>query len=239
MVSVLPSSAPPASLCSSSSTTRAPDRAAVSAAARPVGSRADDQHVGVDVRRVVLRGVGDLGEATLARNAPCGKPVEQFDGGGEQHRLGKRVLDLDEAAGVLGPRGGEAARPAQLDAGGHLVNAVGQQRRCERVTGVPGQLLVVEDEGVGGAAVDAPTLRGCGTVRSWGGRPLLVRSVHALEPVGGGVADGVEPAAAARAVAPALREEPLRVGAEEHVVCPLLVGQRLRVFGVGTCASPP
>jgi hypothetical protein len=123
-------------------------------------SRADDQHVGVDVRRVVLRGVGDLGEAALARNAACGKAVEELYGGGEQHRLGEGVLDLNQATGVLGPCGGEAARATQLDAGGDLMHPVGQQCRGQRVTRMPGQLLVVEDKGERGPAVDASTLGG-------------------------------------------------------------------------------
>ena len=158
--SVEPSRAPPASLCSSISTTRAPARAAVNAAANPAGPAPATSTSACTWVRVVLRGVGDLREAALARNAARDKPVEQFDRGREQHRLGERVLDLDEAAGVLGPCGGEAARAAQLDAGGHLMHAVGEQRRGERVAGVAGQLAVVEGEGQRGVPRDASTRAG-------------------------------------------------------------------------------
>ena len=115
---------------------------------QPGGPGADHQHVGVHVRGVVAGGVGDLGEPALPGDAAGDQPVVQLDGGGQQHRLGEGLLDLDQAAGVLGPRRGDAAGPAQLDAGGDLVHAVGQQRRGQGVAGVPGQFPAVEGEGV-------------------------------------------------------------------------------------------
>ena len=125
----------------------------------PGRSGADDEQVGVHVLGVVAGGVGDLGQPALPGDAAGDQAVEQLDGGGEQHRLGEGLLDLDQAAGVLGPRRGDAAGPAELDAGGDLVDAVGQQGRGQRVTGVPGQFPAVEGEGVGGVAVDATARR--------------------------------------------------------------------------------
>src|SRR3954453_21320612 len=68
---------------------------------------------------------------------------------------------------------------------------------------------------------------------SWGHRLRVIEAVDALEAVGGGVADGVEPAAAAGVVVPALGEAALGVVTEEDVVRPLLVGERGRVLRVG------
>jgi hypothetical protein len=140
-------------------TTRAPARAAVNAAAnRPVPHRrrARRLHVG----GVVLRGVGDLSEPPLTWNAARDKTIEQLDGRRQQHRLGERILDLNEAAGVLGPRGGETARTAQLDTRGHLMHTVGEQCRGERVAGMSGQLPVVERERQRGVPRDAATPAG-------------------------------------------------------------------------------
>ena len=120
----------------------------------------DDQQVGVHMFGVVFGGVGDLGEPALPGDTAGDQPVEQLDGRRQQHRLGEGLLDLDQAAGVLGPRRGEAAGPTQLDAGGDLVHAVGQQRRGQGVTGVPGQFPVVEGEGVRDGAVDATAAGG-------------------------------------------------------------------------------
>ena len=123
-----------------------------------------DQDVGVHMGRVVARGVGDLGEPALPGDASCDESVVQVDGGREEHGLGEWVLDLDQAAGVLGPRRGEAARPAHLDARGDVMHAVRQQRRGQRIPGVAGVLLVVESEGVHRIPVDAATSFGaqCG-----------------------------------------------------------------------------
>src|SRR3954453_9519363 len=74
---------------------------------------------------------------------------------------------------------------------------------------------------------------------SWGHRLRVIEAVDALEAVGGGVADRVEPAAAAGAVVPALGEAALEVGPEEDVVRPLLVGELaggVRVRDVGLAA---
>ena len=147
-------------------TTRAPARAAVERGGQARRAGADDQHVGVDVLGVVAGGVGDLGEPALPGDAAGDQAVVQLDGGGQQHRLGERLLDLDQAAGVLGPGGGDAARAAELDAGGDLVDAVGQQRRGQGVTGVAGECLAVEGEVECGGAVDAAAGWRCGMVLS-------------------------------------------------------------------------
>src|SRR3712207_9028041 len=79
----------------------------------------------------------------------------------------------------------------------------------------------------------------CSCGRQPQGVALLVDAVDALEAVGHGVADRVEPAAAPVAVVPALGEPALGVVAEEDVVRPLLVGERgrvLRVRDVGLAA---
>src|SRR5436190_8418377 len=68
--------------------------------------------------------------------------------------------------------------------------------------------------------------------RSRGHQLLLADAVDALEAVSGGVTNGVEPAAASGAVHPALGEIAFGVGAKEHVVRPLLVGERERVIGI-------
>ena len=68
----------------------------------PGRAGADDQHVAVLVDGVVAGGVGDVRQAPLARQAAGHQPVVELDGGGQQHRLGEGLLDLDEAA--PGPR---------------------------------------------------------------------------------------------------------------------------------------
>ncbi|CAB4889671.1 unannotated protein [freshwater metagenome] len=120
----------------------------------------DDQQVGVGVHGVVLGGVGDLGETPLSGDAPSDQAVVQLDRRGEQHRLGERLLDLYESAGVLGPRCGESSRPTELDAGGDLMNTVGEQRRRQRVAGMSLQGRAAEREFEGVRAVDAAA--GCG-----------------------------------------------------------------------------
>ena len=122
---------------------------------QPRRAGTDHQQVGVRMFGVVLGGVGDLGQPTLPGDAAGDQPVEQLDGGRQQHRLGEWLLDLDQAAGVFGPRRGDATGPAELDAGADLVNAVGQQGRGQGVTGVPGQFPATEGEGVRDGAVDA------------------------------------------------------------------------------------
>jgi hypothetical protein len=127
---------------------------------QPGGAGADDQHVDVPVHRVVAGGVGDVGQPALPGDATGGEAVVQLDGGGQQHRLGERLLDLHQAAGVLRPGRGDAAGPAELGAGGHRVPAGGQQRRGERVAGVPAVALPVEGELQLGGAVDPPARGG-------------------------------------------------------------------------------
>ena len=95
--------------------------------------------------------------ADPARGDRGDQPVEQLDSGREQHRLGEGLLDLDQAAGVFGPGRGDAAGPAELDAGADLVDAVGQQCRGQGVAGVPGQFPAAEGEGCVAVAVDATT----------------------------------------------------------------------------------
>ena len=123
-------------------------------------SGTDHQQIGVHMFGVVLGAIRDLGEPTLSGDTAGDQPVKQLDGGREQHRLGERLLDLDQAAGVFGPRRGDAAGPAELDAGADLVDAVGQQCRGQGVTGVPGQFPAVEGEAVRGVAVDATAAGG-------------------------------------------------------------------------------
>ena len=120
--------------------------------------RADDQDVAVRVDGVVPARVGTVGEPALAGQAARHEAVEQLDGGGGQHRLGEGRLDLHQRVGVLGARGHDAAGPAELDAGRDLVDAVGQQRRGERVA--PQALVgtAVEGEGQRGVAVHAAAL---------------------------------------------------------------------------------
>ena len=132
---------------------------------QPRGSGPHDQHVDVVVDGVVAGGVGNLGESTLPWQAVGDQPVVELDGGGQQHGLGEGLLDLHQAARVLGPGRGDAARPAELDARGDLVPARGEQRRGQGVAGVAGVGLPVEGELDGGGAVDAAALGRCG--RCW------------------------------------------------------------------------
>jgi hypothetical protein len=117
-------------------------------------SRADHQQVGVDVPGVVAGGVGDIGEPALARDPTGDESLGQLDRRGQQHRFGKWLLDLDQPVRVLRPGRGDPARAAKLDARSDLVHAVGEQRGCERVAGVPGQAPTVRGEPVRGGAVD-------------------------------------------------------------------------------------
>jgi hypothetical protein len=123
----------------------------------PGRARSDDEQVGVGVLRVVAGGVGDVGEPPLPGDAAGGQPVDQLDRGGEEHRLGERLLDLHQPTRVLRPRRADAPGPAERDARAGGVHAVRQQRRRERVAGVPGVGRSAEREPVGGGAVDLPT----------------------------------------------------------------------------------
>ncbi len=119
-----------------------------------------DEHVDVMVDGVVAGGVGDLGEAALSRQTVGSQPVVELDRGGQQHGLGEGLLDLHQAARVLGPGRGDAAGPAQLDARGDLVSARGEEGRRQGVAGVTGVGLAVEGELDGGRPVDAATVGG-------------------------------------------------------------------------------
>ena len=123
---------------------------------QPGRSGPDHQHVDVVVLGVVARRVGHVGQPALAGQTAGRQSVVELDGGGQQHRLGEGLLDLDQAARVFGPGGGDAARPAELDAGGDRVAARREQRRGQGVAGMTGERLAVEGEGEGAAAVDAP-----------------------------------------------------------------------------------
>ena len=116
---------------------------------------ADHEHVHVVVHGVVAGGVGVQAQPPLAGDAARDEPVVQLDGGGQHHGFGVGMLDLHQPAGVLGPGGGDAPRSAKFDAGGDLLLAGGQQGRSQGVTGVTGEVLAVEGEIEGGAAVDA------------------------------------------------------------------------------------
>jgi hypothetical protein len=129
------------------------------------GAGAHDQHVDVVVDRVVAGGVRDLGETALPRQTVGDQPVVDLDGGGQQHGLREGLLDLHETARVLRPGRRDAARPAELDARGDLVPAGGEQRRRQRVAGVPRVGLPVEGELDGGGAVDAAALGSAGGAR--------------------------------------------------------------------------
>src|SRR5689334_11667903 len=59
-----------------------------------------------------------------------------------------------------------------------------------------------------------------------------------MELIRGGVAHGVEPAAAPGGVAPPFGELAFRVGPEEYVMGPLLVAQCERVVGIGDMRLP-
>ena len=122
---------------------------------QPRRTGAHDEHVDVVVDGVVAGGVRDVREPALTRQAVGHQSVVELDGGGQQHRLGEGLLDLHQAARVLGPGRGDAAGPAELHARGDLVAAGGEQRRGERVAGVAGEGLPVEGEPEGGVAVDA------------------------------------------------------------------------------------
>ena len=117
-------------------------------------SGADDEHVAVGVAAVVPGEVGDLGEPALAVDPAGDEPVGDLDGGRQEHRLGEGLLDLDEAGGVLGPRGGDPARPPVLHAGAERPDAVGEQDRGEGVAGVAGVGAAVDGDGQGAAAVE-------------------------------------------------------------------------------------
>ena len=112
------------------------------------------------VHGVVPGGVGIQAESALPGDAVRDQSVVQLDGGGQHHGFGVGLLDLHQSAGVLGPGRGDAAGPAQFDAGGDLVLTGGQQRRCQGVPGVTGEVLAVEGEAEGGAAVDATAVGG-------------------------------------------------------------------------------
>ena len=159
-VSAADSSEPPASDCSSISATRAPARAAFRAAVSPVGPAPITSTSTWWCTASYRAGSGIQAEPALAGDAVRDEAVVQLDGGGQHHRFGVRLLDLYQPAGVLGPGRGDAAGSAQLDAGGDLVPTGGQQRRRQGVPGVTGEVLAVEGELEGGAAVDAAAVRG-------------------------------------------------------------------------------
>ena len=96
------------------------------------------------------------GERAAPGQAARGEPVEQLDLGRAQHRLGPAAqLDLDEPVRLLRAGRGDPARAAAVDARPDHVDAVGEQRRGERVAAEPGQRRAVEAERERRAAVDA------------------------------------------------------------------------------------
>ncbi len=121
----------------------------------PGGAGPHDQHVDVLVDGVVTGGVGDVRQAPLPGQAAGHQPVTEFDGGGEQHRLGEGLLDLDQPGRVLGPRRGDPARPPELDAGRDLVSAGREERGGQRVTGMAREAHPVEGEPQRRRPVDA------------------------------------------------------------------------------------
>ena len=102
----------------------------------PGRSGADDQHVGVRVLVVVAGGVGGGVQAALPGQAVRDQAVGQRHGGGGEHGFGVGVIDLDQRVGVFQSGGHDAARAAVDDAGGDLVDTVGQQGRGQGVAAV-------------------------------------------------------------------------------------------------------
>ena len=169
---------------------------------------------------VVARGIGDVGQAALPWKTPGDEPVVQLDRRGKQHRLRERRLDLHQPAGVLGPRRRDPPGTAEFDARRDLVHAVRQQRRRQRVAGVPGVGTPVEGELEWLPRSMRPP-PGCGRARSCVHRLLFAHAVDTVESIGGGVAYGIEPAAATGRVAPPFGERALGVVPEEEVTGPL------------------
>ena len=121
----------------------------------PGRAGADHQDVAVGVQAVVAGEVGDLGEPALPVHAAGDEPVGGLDGGGQQHRLRERLLDLHQARRVLGPRGADAAGPSQLHAGAGRTGVVREQHRGQRVAGVARVGGAVHGDRDVAAAVDA------------------------------------------------------------------------------------
>jgi hypothetical protein len=123
------------------------------------GPGPDDEHVGVDVLVVVVGLV--LGRVQLTQPAQVrgGQTVGELHRGGRQHGLvdvgGGAGRDLHQRVGLLDAGGHDPARAAEV----HRVAAGdpprGQQGRGQGVPGVAGELLPVDAEADGRAAVEA------------------------------------------------------------------------------------
>ena len=109
------SSAPPSSGWSSSRTTRAPDRAALSAAPSPAGP---PPTTSTSVWTNFLSYTASSGVGS-SRPSPDrvlrGEPVDAGTGGGGHHRLGAVAADLEQCVGLLDAGGDDAARAAAVD----------------------------------------------------------------------------------------------------------------------------
>src|SRR5581483_9367028 len=90
--------------------------------------------------------------AVLARGVEA---VVELDGRGAGVRLASRARsELDERARLLGARGQDATGAMIFERARDEADAVGKERRGERVAGMADEVLAVEGEGERAAAVD-------------------------------------------------------------------------------------
>ena len=82
------------------------------------------------------------------------QPLDQWHGRGQRVRLIHRRNHMDEGVGLLRTRRHDAARTVQLEAAPDHVDAVGQERRCQRIARATQQAAAVEAEGDPPRAVD-------------------------------------------------------------------------------------
>ena len=101
------------------------------------------------------------------------KPVVKLDRGGAGIGLAPRArAKLDQSIRLFRPRGENAARAVVFERAADETNAVGKQRRGERVAGMAAELSAVEIEAQGPRPVDQAAV--CEPVRLMRGRHFEV-----------------------------------------------------------------
>ena len=171
-----------------------------------------------------------------------GEPLIELGHGRARVGLATRaVAQFNERVGLLGAGGEDAARPVIFERAPHETHAVRQQRRGQRVAGIPAIGLAVEGERQRARAVDEPAARQAkarGLLRRWHQVASSGRrsQMPPRDRVRARVALNDEPAPAARAVVPELFVGASRIIAQIDVLVERL--RRPGALGSGR-ARPP
>ena len=153
------------------------------------------------------------------------------------------AIDRQQRVRLLGSVAEDAARAVKLERPADEVDAVGEQRRGDRVAGERLQLHAVEPHRDRFRAVDAAAPGETVGLHHRLPRyafgpigPALAHGIGADDPVARRIAQRVEPALAAVRVQPALGMHALRVGAIEEIIRPGCIIDLARAGAGGRCA---